>query len=261
MAALWVEFRKVWRSRTLWVSAAAFTFITLLCGLFMFILKDPERARRLGLLGAKAELFGGAADWPSFFSLVLVLMSIGGLVIFGLIFIWVFGREFSDKTVYDLLALPTSRVTIVGAKVITATCWSLALVVLAFLVMMTTGAVLELPGGTSAVMLDGIRILLAVSSLTIILCIPFGLAASLARGYLPAIGSIFLVILLDQVIDRLGYGPYFPWDVPALYSGAAETLTGSTPTHLGAVSFVLVGLVGVVSLVAVGLWWRQADQT
>ncbi|MBN2076440.1 MAG: ABC transporter permease [Dehalococcoidales bacterium] len=260
-AALWVEFRKAWRSKVLWVSALAFVFITLVCGLFMFILEDPERARSLGLLGAKAQMFGGAADWPNFFSLMMVIVSVGGLAIFGLIFIWIFGREFSDKTVYDMLALPTSRVTIVIAKTITASYWSLALVVLAYLLMLGVGTVLQLPGWSSTTILDGLKTLLVTGCLIIILCIPFGLAACLARGYLPAVGCIFLIIMLAQIADQLGYGPYFPWDIPALYSGAAEALTGATPTPLGAISYILVGLVGITSIMAVSLWWKYADQT
>jgi len=261
LAALWVESRKAGRSKTLWVSALAFVLIAFICSLFMFILEDPERARSLGLLGAKAQLFGGTADWPSFFSLMLLMVSIGGLVVFGLIFIWVFGREFSDKTVYDMLSLPTSRVTIVLAKIITAAYWSLALVVLAFFLMLAGGAILQLPGWSAATILDGLETLLVTGCLTVILCIPFGLAASLARGYLPAVGCIFLIILLDQIIDRLGYGPYFPWDVPALHSGAAEALTGATATPLGPISYVLVGLVGIIGIIAISLWWRYADQT
>jgi ABC-2 type transport system permease protein len=260
-AALWVEFRKVWRSKTLWVSALAFALITCISGLFMFILEDPERARSLGLLGAKAQFFGGSADWPSFFGLMLVMVSAGGLVVFGLIFIWVFGREFSDKTVYDMLSLPTSRVTIVAAKIITAAYWSLALVVLAFLLMLGAGAVLQLPGGSAATILDGLKTLLVTGCLTVLLCISFGLAASVARGFLPAVGGIFLVLVLDQIIDRLGYGPYFPWDVPALYSGAAEALTGAAATPLGVISYILVGLVTVISILAAALWWQYADQT
>jgi len=214
-----------------------------------------------GLLGAKAQMFGGSADWTSFFSLMLVMVSVGGLVVFGLIFIWVFGREFSDKTVYDMLSLPTSRMTIVIAKIITAAYWSLALVVMAFLLMLGVGTVLQLPGWTAATILDGMRLLLVTGCLTVLLCIPFGLAASIARGYLPPVGIIFLVMVLDQIADRLGYGPYFPWDVPALYSGAAEALTGAAPTPLGATSYILVGLVGFISLLATGLWWKYADQT
>jgi len=160
-----------------------------------------------------------------------------------------------------MLSLPTSRVTIVLAKIITAACWSLALVVLAFFLMLAGGAILQLPGWSAATILDGLETLLVTGCLTVILCIPFGLAASLARGYLPAVGCIFLIILLDQIIDRLGYGPYFPWDVPALYSGATEALTGATATPLGPISYVLVGLVGIIGILATSSWWRYADQT
>lgn len=261
LGALSVEFRKLRRSRMIWMSALAFVLVTLIGGLFMYILEDPDRARSLGLLGAKAQIFGGLADWPSFFNLMLVLVSVGGLVVFGLVFIWIFGREFSDKTVYDMLSLPTSRVTMVGAKVITAAYWSVALVLLTFVLTLGIGASLSLPRWSSAVALSGMRLLLVTGSLTAILCIPFGLVASITRGYLPAVGCIFLVLLLAQVADRLGYGPYFPWDVPALYSGAAEALTGDAPVHLGLVSFLLVALVGLFGWSLVGVWWRNADHT
>ncbi len=260
LGALAVEFRKLRRSRMLWMSAAAFALATLIGSLFMYILEDPDRARRLGLMGAKAQMFVGNADWTSFFSLMLVLVSIGGLVVFGLVFIWIFGREFSDKTIYDLLSLPTARVTIASAKVITAAYWSVALVLMTFVLTLGAGALLGLPGWSSAVALNGFRLILVTGCLTVVLCIPFGFAASISRGYLPAVGGIFLILVLAQVFDRLGYGPYFPWDVPALYSGAAEALTGAAPTQLGPVSLLLVALVGILGWVLVGAWWRNADQ-
>ncbi|MEV0143917.1 MULTISPECIES: ABC transporter permease [unclassified Nonomuraea] len=37
-----------------------------------------------------------------------------------MIAIWLFGREFSDHTAKDLLALPTSRTAIVAAKFVVA---------------------------------------------------------------------------------------------------------------------------------------------
>ncbi len=227
----------------------------------MFILKDPELARRLGLIGAKAEIFGGSADWPSFFNLVLLMVSVGGLVIFGFIFVWVFGREFGDKTVYDILSLPTSRVTIVVAKIITAAYWSVALILLVFVLMLGIGAVLQLPGWSAATVLNGLEQMVVTGLLATLLAIPFSLVASVTRSYLPAVGCIFLVLLFGQVFNTLGYGQYFPWDIPALYSGAAEALTGEAATSPGLISYILVGLVSVFSLVTTGVWWRYADQT
>jgi ABC-2 type transport system permease protein len=260
-AALHVEFQKVRHSKILWISALVFLLLISIGGLFMFILKDPEQARNLGLVGTKAQLFGGSADWPGFFNLMQLMAGIGGLVIFGFINIWIFGREFSDKTVYDILSLPTSRLTIVMAKIITAAYWSVVLILLSFILMLGIGGALHLPGWSAVIVLSGFRNMLAAGSLTVLVCITFGLVASLTRGYLPAVGCIFLVLILGQVISRLGYGPYFPWTIPLLYSGAAEVLTGASPTPLEPISYILVGLVGVLSIVLSGIWWRYADQT
>jgi ABC-2 type transport system permease protein len=260
-AALWVEFKKALRSRTFWITALAVVWLVLISGLFTYILKDPEQARRLGLLGAKAQFFGGTADWPSFFNLILVLLSVGCLIIFGFIFVWIFGREFSDKTVYDLLSLPVSRSSIVTAKLITAACWSLALTVLVFFLALGIGSLLQLPGWSAAVVWHGLGLLLATGCLTVVLCLPFSLVASVTRGYLPALGCIFAVIILSQVFTQLGNGQFFPWTVPMLFSGAAEALSGKAAEPLGAVSYILVGVVAAVSIVVTAFWWRNADQT
>jgi ABC-2 type transport system permease protein len=259
--SLWVEFQKVRRSKTLWITALAFLLVTIVSGLFMFILQDPERARRFGLVGAKAQIFGGSADWPSLFNLTLLMVSVGGLIIFGFIFIWIFGREFTDKTVYDMLSLPTSRVTIVMAKLITAAYWSLALILMVFVLTLGVGAILQLSRWSAATVLNGLQLVLITGLLTMVLSITFSLAASITRGYLPAVGCLFLALVLDQIISQLGYGEYFPWAIPMYYGGAAEALTGKTATPLGLASYILVAIVSILSLVITGVWWRNADQT
>jgi ABC-2 type transport system permease protein len=259
--ALRVEYLKVRRSKTLWLTVLAFVLATGIGGLFMFILKDPERARQLGIIGAKAQIFGDTADWPSFFNLMLLLVSIGGLIIFGFIFVWIFGREYSDKTYYDLLSLPISRMTIVIAKIITAAYWSMLLILLVFVLMLGLGAILQLPGWSSAVTMHGLALLLGTGALTVLICIPFALMASVTRGYLPAVGGIFLVLVLGQIINQIGYGQYFPWNIPMMYSGAAQALSGKTAAPLGFISYLLVILVGIISIIVTGAWWRYADQT
>ena len=259
--ALCVEFQKVRRSKTLWLTVLAFILAVIIGGLFMYILKDPERARQLGIIGAKAQIFGGSADWPSFFNLMFLLVSIGGLIIFGFIFVWIFGREYSDKTYYDLLSLPTSRGTIIIAKIVTAAYWSMALILLGFVLMLGIGAALQLPGWSSATTMHGLALLLGTGALTVLGCIPFGLMASITRGYLPAVGGIFLVLVLGQIINQIGYGQYFPWNIPMMYSGAAQALSGKTAAPLGFVSYLLVLLVGIISIIVTGAWWRYADQS
>lgn len=45
--------------------------------------------------------------------------------------------------------------------------------------------------------------------------------ASRGHGELPAIGWTFLTVALAQVAAITGWGDWFPWSVPALFSGAA----------------------------------------
>jgi ABC-2 type transport system permease protein len=118
LSAFWAETLKARRSKVSVLTAAGFLILPLMAGLFMIILKDPERARAMGLISVKAQLAAGVADWPTFFGMLTQGTAIGGAFLFAIITAWVFGREFSDRTAKELLALPTPRAVIVGAKFI-----------------------------------------------------------------------------------------------------------------------------------------------
>jgi ABC-2 type transport system permease protein len=95
------------------------------------------------------------------------------------------------------------------------------------------------------------------AALTIAL-LPFvALLASSGRGYLPAFGWTVLTVALAQIAAVTGWGDWFPWSVPALFSGAA----GPRAALLGPHSYVIVLLASLVGLAATFHWWRTADQT
>ncbi|WP_440087809.1 ABC transporter permease [Streptosporangium sp. LJ11] len=251
--ALWAELLKARRSRLPWLTALAFTLAALVCGLFMFILADPARA--LGLLGGKAQLSGAVADWPGYLALLAQAVGVGGFLIYGMIAIWLFGREFSDHTAKDLLALPTSRTAIVGAKFILAAGWAMLLAVQVAAFGVLIGALLTLPDWSAQIALEGIGRLLVTAALTALLTTPLSLAASLGRGYLAAVGAMFAALFCAQVIAALGFGHHFPWSVPGLYAGIA----GPDQDRPGPIGFLLVLAVGATGVLATTAWWRRAD--
>lgn len=255
--AVWAEVLKARRSRLPGITALAFVVAAGVGGLFMFILLDPDRARALGLLGAKAQFAGTTADWPAYFALLAQTVAVGGLLVFGLIVIWLFGREFSDRTAKDLLALPTSRAAIVGAKFVVAGAWSLLLAVQLCALGLVVGWLLRLPGWSPTVAWSGIGRVMAAAALTVLLVTTFAVAASAARGYLAAVGVMFGTVFLAQIVAALGYGHVFPWSVPAVLSG----VSGEQRPAVGTAGYVLVVLVGVVSVAATTVWWRTADQS
>ncbi|GIF99013.1 ABC transporter permease [Catellatospora citrea] len=255
-AAIWAELLKVRRSKMPWLTALAFTVAAAVGGLFMYIWQDPARARSLGLLGAKAQLATADADWPGFLALLAQITAVGGLLIFGTIVIWVFGREFSDRTAKDLLALPTSRTAIVAAKFTVIGGWCLALTVQLFVLGLLIGAALGLPGWSATAVGQSLARLLAIAALSVVLASPFALAASAGRGYLPAVGAMFAVTFCTQIIAALGYGHLFAWSVPSLISGVA----GPDQAPIGVVGYLGVGLIGAAGVAGTAAWWRNADQ-
>jgi ABC-2 type transport system permease protein len=255
--ALWAELLKARRSRLPWLTTLAFTIVAVVCGLFMFILADPQRARALGLLGDKAQLSGASADWPGYLALLAQAVAVGGMLIYGMIAIWLFGREFSDHTAKDLLALPTSRTTIVAAKFALAAGWALLLALQVAALGLLIGALLALPGWSAETTAQGVLRIVIAATMTALLTTPLALAASIGRGYLAAVAAMFVMLFSAQVIAALGFGAYFPYSVPGLYAGIAGP-DQDPPGTLGIALVLATATAGVLMTIA---WWRRADHT
>jgi ABC-2 type transport system permease protein len=250
--ATWVELFKARRSKMPLLTGLGFLMIPFVGGFFMVVLKDPELARQTGMISAKAQMLAGVADWPTYLSLLAQATAVGGLILFSLIGSWVFGREFADRTVKDLLALPTPRSAIVTAKFLVIAIWSVALVSIIYFVGLGVGVAVDLPQTAVGLIGQGSAVLVITAGLTIVSITPILFFASAGHGYLPPMGMAILAIFLSQIIAVAGYGEYFPWSIPALYSQGDD---------LGAISFVIVGVTGIVGIVATFLWWEMADQT
>lgn len=253
--ALWGELRKVRRSKMLWLTALGFELIPAAGALFMLILKNPAWAMRSGIISTKARLLAGTADWPSYLSLMEQAIGAAGLVIFGLITAWVIGREYAERTAADLMALPTSRTTIVLAKFAVIFIWSAALAASVMLLGLAIGYLLGLPPAGPEVYAQWWRVTPVAALLSILLVTPFAYLASVGRGYLGAVGGILLVMVLAQLTSILGRGEFFPWAIPVLYTGAA-----GPDTVIGLWSFVIVVLTSLAGLGATLWYWARSDQ-
>lgn len=110
------EFLKLRRSKVTWLSLTVLSFGPLGIALFMWIMKEPGRAAQLGLLGTKANLSGLSATWPAYFSMLTLVVGIGGMLMLSFIIAYVFGREYADGTAKNLLAMPVGRQWFVLAK-------------------------------------------------------------------------------------------------------------------------------------------------
>jgi ABC-2 type transport system permease protein len=256
-SAIWAETLKMRRSKVPLFTAIGFSMAPLAGGLFMIILKDPEAAKSLGLITTKAQLLTGTADWTAFFGFLAQAVAAGGMILFAMITIWVFGREFSDHTVKELLALPTSRETIVAAKFIVIAVWSLVITLLTFGISLLIGKLVVIPGWSEGLLRTAFLGILGTAVLTIPLTSFVALLASVGRGYLPPFSWTIFVLFLANLSAILGWGDWFPWAIPGLFSGAA----GPRAELLGTHSYIIVFVTSLIGIIATFYWWLDADQT
>ncbi len=257
LAAFWAEALKARRSKISWLTTAAFFVLPCVGGLFMIILKYPEQARSLGLISTKAQLTAGVADWPTFLGILSQGIAGAGAILFALITAWIFGREFSDHTVKELLALPTPRWVIVAAKFVLMTLWILGLVLVLFVVGLLVGRAVDIPGWSPELQWTSFGIIVVTALLTFMLMPLVALFASSGRGYLPPLGWAIMTLAFADLISILGWGDWFPWAVPLLVSGMVKPHADVVGLH----SYLVVLIAFFIGLVATFAWWRSADQT
>jgi ABC-2 type transport system permease protein len=219
----------------------------------IFVARNPEVSAQLGLVSAKANLLAySATDWPAYLKLQSQVIAAGGFFFSVLAIAWVFGREFADGTLKDMLAVPVPRSKIVVAKFGVAVAWSAVTTVVVLISGLVVGALLRLPGGSAGSILAGVLGISIAAGLAIVTVLPFALFASVGRGYLLPLGAAVLTLMAANLVALLGWGAYFPWAVPLLFAMGKDTLPP--------VSYAIVLLTGALGVVATDLWWRSADQ-
>jgi len=249
-----VEINKFFSSKVPIISLLSLTFVPFMGGFFMFVLKDPLLAKKLGFISTKANIVG-TADWSSYINLLTQAISIGGILVFGFITSWVFGREYTDKTIKDLLALPISRNIIVISKFVLIILWCLILSVHVLILGFIIGKIVNIPGFTPKIILDGISLFIFCSSLTILLSTPVALFASISGGYLSPLAFTIFTLILAQIIAITGYGHLFPWSIPPLLSG----IDGEN-VAIGIISILIVLLTSAFGILSTLLQWKYGDQ-
>jgi len=219
----------------------------------IFVAKNPELFRKLGLVSAKANLIAyTATDWPSYLVLFAQIISAGGFFFFVMAVSWVFGREFADGTLKDMLAVPVRRSSILLAKFIVVTAWSAAMAIVIFILSLVVGAIIRLPGGSASVILHGSLVTAITVCLVIAVVLPFAFFASVGRGYLLPMGVAVLTLITANLLMVLGWAEYFPWAMPILYSQGVSDLTP--------LSYWMVLITSAAGMLATYLWWKYADQ-
>jgi ABC-2 type transport system permease protein len=251
------EFMKLKHSKITWLSWLAISIMPLVGGLFMWIAGEPGRAAQLGLLGDKAQLLNATADWAGYFDILLQITGIGGMILVSVITAFVFGREYTERTAKNLLALPAARRSFVIAKLVVICVWFGVLTLSLIAEGLAVGVWLGLPGFSIALAMASIGHILLATIVTALLVPVVAWIASLGRGYLAPLGFAFFMLVMGMAIGATGWGKWFPWSIVPLFAGVA----GPRAEVLSAGSLAILAMTSVAGIIATILHIRHADNS
>jgi len=251
------EIQKNKHSKIIWITFIAFSLAPIFGGVFMFLMKDDGLEGLSGAFKAKATLMSFEANWDSYLGLLSQAVGVGGVLIFGFVASWLFGREYSDGTAKDLLSLPISRTKILNAKFIYYAIWCFALVISNLLLGLIIGFSLELKGLDNELFIKHLTIYLITTVMIVLLNTPIAFFAISGKGYLAPLGIVAIALVLAQIIGALGFGNYFPWAVPGIYAGSGGADLKSQLSILSYILLIITSMIGYFSTI---FWCKYSDQ-
>jgi ABC-2 type transport system permease protein len=248
-----IECKKLKQTKIVSITIAIFVIMPLMLALLVFIINNPEVVGKSGLVNSKAAMFE-ENDWPGFLRVLIEAGAGLGLVGTGFVFAYIFGREYTDKTFKDLLAMPVSRVTIVFGKFLTAFVWSGLLFIVLYITGVIGGYTVGISGDENAIIVMG-KSYFIQAVLIILISIPVALMASYGKGVIMPLGYVILTLFFSNLISTIGIGPLFPWTIPGLI-GTGSSEQGSQVHLSGFIIFFLTVATGLYLTIQ---YWLRAD--
>ncbi|TQJ40073.1 ABC-2 type transport system permease protein [Arthrobacter sp. SLBN-112] len=204
-------------------------------------------------IGLKAAAMLTATGWAGYLAMVGMLLSVGALMGIGFVVCWCFGREFTEKTEACLFALPVSRLRLASAKFTVILLWALLLCLVSLAVAFLAGALIGLgvPGPEDLAVAGKAW---CAGALAALLACPLAVVASVARGYLPGVGALVLLVVITQVVTAFGAGAWFPYAAPGLWMGMGGAAAAETVSPLQLFLCVPVSALGIA---ITAQWWKN----
>ncbi|MFB6318593.1 ABC transporter permease [Saccharicrinis sp. FJH54] len=249
------EWLKLRHANLFWITICFFIFIPCMMGFMMYLSQHPEIIAKMGIVGAKAKFFEDNS-WQGYFDILNQSVAAIGLIGFGFVISWVFGREFTEKTITDVMVMPVNRALVVMSKFLVAMLWNLLLIIVFFAASILIGQWMNLPGWSAQLFNSALLKFTFTALLTLMVTTPVAFIAAAGRGIVLPIAFVILVLILSQFLAMAGFGPYFPWAIPGVF-------TVSDPEQglaLVNTSYVILFLTFVLGITGTVLWWRYADQ-
>jgi ABC-type transport system involved in multi-copper enzyme maturation permease subunit len=245
---------KLRRSNAPWLTMVAASLAPAGIALFMWIVREPGRAAQLGLLGAKANLSGLTATWAAFGSMLTLIVGIGGMLLLPFVTAYLFGREYAEGTIKNMLGVPVRRHWFVVGKLWIALVWWLLLVALVFVEAGLFGMALGLPGLSWSLTWKTLGDVSLAALISYLLVPAVAWVTMVGRGYMLPVAFALAMMATGNILSRTGWAEWFPWSVVPSLVGVV-----GRPVAVPLTAYAVLGVTFAAGLAGAVWWLRNTD--
>ena len=249
------EFLKLRRSKVTWFSLVAISLGPFAIALFMWIVRGRAALHSSVCSARKRISRVSRRRGPAYFSMLTLVVGMGGMLLLSFIVAYVFGREYAEGTAKNLLALPVRRPLFVLAKFVVAAAWWLVLVAAVLAEALIIGRTLGLPGFSAGLAAGAVRDALLAAGIAFLLVPVVAWITTLGQGYMPPLAFALAMMALGNVFAKTGWAAWFPWSIVPLLIG----MVGQPVQRLPPGSFVVLAITFTAGITATVLQFIHAD--
>jgi ABC-2 type transport system permease protein len=202
-------------------------------------------------------------SWSDFLGMGTLNMATWyGILLFGLMAAFLFGREYAEGVAPNALTVPMRRELFVLAKLMILAVWAFALAVLSVVAQGVWATALGHTGFAWSAVYSAFGDTFQVALLIFFTLPVVALVAVVSRSvFAPMIFSA-LGFSVGMIGGVAGWGEWLPWAMPAAIGGTfLEPLGASGATSIGAGSWAIAATLFVVGVAALLYWVNHADST
>lgn len=234
------EFTKLRRSPAPPATLAGLSLGPLGLALLMWIAADPERAAGFGLLGDKASLTGLELTWTAYSTWLVALVGIGGMLVLPFVVAYLFGREYTDATIKNMLTLPVHRPWFVMAKLVVALTWWMVLVGVVAGEGVVIAALLGLPGIGAATVAQALGRVLVAAGISFLLVPIVVWVTLISQGMVAPVAFALAMLAVGNLLGHTGWAVWFPWSIVPSLIGLVGAPADLPPGSYGVVTLTFV---------------------
>ena len=197
--------------------------------------------------------------WESFMPLASQsIASWYGILLFGYVAAYVFGREFSERTARGLLTLPVRREYFMVSKLVVVLVWVFGLGILSVVAQAGYAAILGFDGFAWKYLLSGLADAMTVTLIIAATLPVIGLLAILGHGYLVPMVFSGVAFTSSFMFLQIGWEQWYPWSMPIMIAGSGW-IPREVDTEMVAASWVILLALFVGATAAILIYIDRAD--